>query len=185
MNLTIIKDDDLIIIDGVGYHCDCSVFTDLTWIPDWTKKTHGKFHAFHWYGTPDEDGEYGDDYLSQPYGEVEFKKSVPHHQIDSLGPFAQAQGLWEAAKQAAVDALAAEEAERIRSAEEEESRIRDAYMDLQTQLDSELDIQNQELSEIEDNMQELLADETEEEEAFEDSVAFQLEEELEKLLADL
>jgi hypothetical protein len=165
MRLTIVRDDNLIIKDGVGYYADLSVFDDLSWIPDYDAKSWGKFHALQWYGYADEYGEYGFG-LEEPHGEIEFKKPVPNLIVKELGIYEQALPLWEAAKLAEEERIAAEEAERQRLKEEEEARIRDAYLELDNQLDLD--------------MQELLSDDVDE-----DLVALQLEEDLEKLLADL
>ena len=159
MRLTIVRADNLIIKDGVGYYTDLSVFDDLSWVEGYDLKTWGKFHALHWYGDPDEDGEYGFD-QEEPYGEVEFKKTVPNLIIKELGVFEQAISLWEAAKLEDEQRIAAAEAEAQRLREEEEARIRDAYLEL--------------------DMETLLSTN-----ANEEVVALQLEEELEKLLADL
>lgn len=161
MRLTIIRADNTIIKDGIGYITDISAFDDLSWIEGYDQKEWGRFHALQWYGTPDEDGEYGFG-EEEPYGEIEFKKTVPNLIIKELGVFEQAISLWEAAKTAEEERIAAEEAEAKRVREEEEARIRDAYLDL------DLD------------MQSLIADADDE-----DVVALQLEEDLEKLLADL
>lgn len=159
MRLTIVRADNLIIKDGVGYYTDLSVFDDLSWVEGYDLKTWGKFHALQWYGDPDEDGEYGFD-QEEPYGEVEFKKTVPNLIIKELGVFEQAISLWEAAKLEDEQRIAAAEAEAQRLREEEEARIRDAYLEL--------------------DMETLLSTNADEE-----VVALQLEEELEKLLADL
>lgn len=159
MRLTIVRADNLIIKDGVGYYTDLSVFDDLSWVEGYDLKTWGKFHALQWYGDADEDGEYGFD-QEEPYGEVEFKKTVPNLIIKELGVFEQAISLWETAKLEDEERIAAVEAEAQRLREEEEARIRDAYLEL--------------------DMQTLLSTNGDE-----DAVALQLEEELEKLLADL
>jgi hypothetical protein len=161
MRLTIIKDDNMIIKDGLGYTADLSVFDDLSWIEGYDLKTCGRFHALQWYGDPDQDGEYGNG-EEFPYGEIEFKKPVPNVVIRQLGIYEQAVSLWEASKLAEEERIAAEEAEAQRLLEEEEARIRDAYLELE--------------------MQTFLAADSEEEE---DLIALQLEEDLEKLLADL
>jgi hypothetical protein len=44
MRLTIIRDDNLIIKDGVGYYTDLSVFDDLSWVNGYDQKSWGKFH---------------------------------------------------------------------------------------------------------------------------------------------
>ena len=159
MRLTIVRADNLIIKDGVGYYTDLSVFDDLSWVEGYDLKTWGKFHALQWYGDPDEDGEYGFD-QEEPYGELEFKKTVPNLIIKELGVFEQAISLWEAAKLEDEQRIAAAEAVAQRLREEEEARIRDAYLEL--------------------DMETLLSTN-----ANEEVVALQLEEELEKLLADL
>lgn len=159
MRLTIVRADNLIIKDGVGYYTDLSVFDDLSWVEGYDLKTWGKFHALQWYGDPDEDGEYGFD-QEEPYGELEFKKTVPNLIIKELGVFEQAISLWETAKLEDEQRIAAAEAEAQRLREEEEARIRDAYLEL--------------------DMETLLSTNADEE-----VVALQLEEELEKLLADL
>lgn len=159
MRLTIVRADNLIIKDGVGYYTDLSVFDDLSWVEGYDLKTWGKFHALQWYGDPDEDGEYGFD-QEEPYGELEFKKTVPNLIIKELGVFEQAISLWEAAKLEDEQRIAAAEAEAQRLREEEEARIRDAYLEL--------------------DMETLLSTN-----ADEDVVALKLEEDLEKLLADL
>ncbi len=160
MRLTIVRADNMIIKDGLGYTADLSVFDDLSWVEGYDQKSWGKFHALQWYGDPDEDGEYG---FGQdgPYGEVEFKKTVPNLIIKELGVYEQALALWEASKLAEEERIAAEEAEAQRLREEEEARIRDAYL--------ELDMQTMLSNNVTD----------------EDAVALQLEEDLEKLLADL
>lgn len=164
MRLTIVRPDNLIIVDNVGYNADLSVFDDLSWVKGYDQLTWGKFHALQWYGDPDEDGEYGDG-RSEPYGEVEFKKSVPNLIINELGVFHQATTLWHNAKEAVrlaeEERLAAQEAEAQRLREEEEARIREAYLEL--------------------DMQTLLS----ESETDEDIAALRLEDDLEKLLADL
>lgn len=159
MRLTIVRADNLIIKDGVGYYTDLSVFDDLSWVEGYDLKTWGKFHALQWYGDPDEDEEYGFG-EDEPYGELEFKKTVPNLIIKELGVFEQAISLWETAKLEDEERIAAVEAEAQRLREEEEARIRDAYLEL--------------------DMQTLLSTNGDE-----DAVALQLEEELEKLLADL
>jgi len=154
----------MIIKDGVGYHADLSIFDDLSWVEGYDQKTWGKFHALQWYGDPDEDGEYGFGEES-PYGEVEFKKPVPNLIIKKLGVFEEAISLWENSKEAAriaeEEAIAAAEAELQRIREEEEAKIREAYLEL--------------------DMQTLLSDS----ETDEDAIALKLEDDLEKLLADL
>ena len=159
MRLSIIRADNLIIKDGIPYTADLSIFDDLTWIEGYDLKTWGKFHALQWYGDPDEDGEYGFD-QEDPYGEVEFKKTVPNLIIKELGVFEQAISLWETAKLEDEQRIAAAEAEAQRLREEEEARIRDAYLEL--------------------DMETLLSTS-----AAEDEIALKLEEDLEKLLADL
>lgn len=159
MRLTIVRADNLIIKDGLGYYADLSVFDDLSWVEGYDLKTWGKFHALQWYGDADEDGEYGFD-QEEPYGEVEFKKTVPNLIIKELGVFEQAISLWEAAKLEDEQKIAAAEAEAQRLREEEEARIRDAYLEL--------------------DMQSLLSSSSEE-----DEIALRLEEDLERLLADL
>ena len=159
MRLTIVRADNLIIKDGVGYYADLSVFDDLSWVEGYDLKTWGKFHALQWYGDADEDGEYGFD-QEEPYGEVEFKKTVPNLIIKELGVFEQAISLWEAAKLEDEQRIAAAEAEAQRLRDEEEARIRDAYLEL--------------------DMQSLLSTSSDE-----DEIALRLEEDLEKLLADL
>jgi len=173
MRLTIVRADNLIIKDGIGYYTDLSEFDDLTWIPDYDLKTWGRFHAFQWYGDIDEDGDYGNG-GDQPYGEIEFKKPVPNLIVKELGVYNRAVSLWQTAKALDDARIAAEEAEaqRIREEQEaEEARIRDAYL--------ELDMQN--LLEMELDMENILADETQNQ----DDLALRLEEDLEKLLADL
>jgi hypothetical protein len=150
----------MIIKDGLGYIADLSIFDDLSWVEGYDQKSWGKFHALQWYGDPDEDGEYGFG-QDEPYGEVEFKKTVPNLIIKELGVYEQALSLWEASKLAEEERIAAEEAEAQRLREEEEARIRDAYL--------ELDMQTMLSNNVTD----------------EDAVALQLEEDLEKLLADL
>jgi hypothetical protein len=160
MRLTIVRSDNMIIKDGLGYIADLSIFDDLSWVEGYDQKSWGKFHALQWYGDPDEDGEYGFG-QDEPYGEVEFKKTVPNLIIKELGVYEQALSLWEASKLAEEERIAAEEAEAQRLREEEEARIRDAYL--------ELDMQTMLSNNVTD----------------EDAVALQLEEDLEKLLADL
>lgn len=128
MRLTIVKDDGLIIKDGVGYYADLSVFDDLNWISNYDLKTWGRFHAFQWYGDPNEDGEYGFG-LDEPYGEVEFKKPVPNFIIKELGIYEQAISLWESEKLAEEERIQREEKERIRLQEEEESSFREIFTD--------------------------------------------------------
>lgn len=123
MRLTIIRADNLIIKDGLGYYADLSVFDDLSWVEGYDQQTWGRFHALQWYGTPDQFGEYGQD-SPVPYGEVEFKKTVPNLVIKELGIFEQALPLWEASKLEEEERIAAEEAEAQRLKEEEEERIR-------------------------------------------------------------
>lgn len=166
MRLTIIRADNLIIKDGVGYYTDLSVFDDLSWVEGYDLKTWGRFHALQWYGDLDEDGDYGNG-GEEPYGEVEFKKTVPNLIIKELGVYEKAISLWEEAKALEDERIAAEEAEAQRLREEEEARIRDAYL--------ELDMQNLL------DMETLLAEEGPDE----DTLALKLEEDLEKLLADL
>lgn len=159
MRLTIIRSDNLIIKDGEGYYADCSVFDDLSWIEGYDAKTWGAFHALQWYGYADEHGEYGWG-QEEPHGELEFKKTVPNVIIKELGVFEQSLKLWEDAKAAEEARIAAEQAEAQRRREEEEARIRDAYLEL--------------------DMETLLSTS-----AAEDEIALKLEEDLEKLLADL
>jgi hypothetical protein len=159
MRLTIVRADNMIVKDGIGYQADCSVFDDLSWVEGYDQKEWGRFHAFQWYGDLDEDEEYGFG-EDEPYGELEFKKTVPNLVVKELGIFEQAVGLWEAAKAAEEARIAAEEAEAQRLREEEEARIRDAYLEL--------------------DMETLLSTSD-----AEDEVALKLEEDLEKLLADL
>lgn len=128
MRLTIIRDDNLIIKDTVGYHTDLSVFDDLSWIPGYDEKSWGKFHALQWYGDPDEFGEYGFG-QDEPYGEIEFRKPVPNFIIKELGVYAQAINLWESAKVAAEEKAAEEAAELLRLQEEEEANLRNSYLD--------------------------------------------------------
>lgn len=158
MRLTIVRADNMIIKDGLGYTADLSIFDDLSWIEGYDQKSWGKFHALQWYGDPDEDGEYGFG-QDHPYGEIEFKKTVPNFIIKELGVYEQALSLWEESKLAEEERIAAEQAETQRLIDEE--RIRDAYL--------ELDMQTMLANNITDQ----------------DAVALQLEEDLEKLLADL
>lgn len=185
MRMTIIRDDNLIIIDGEGYNADCSVFDDLSWIGEqYDRKTWGRFHALQWYGTEDEFGEYGDG-REQPYGELEFTKPVQNLIMSNLGVFSQATALWESARSAVLAAAAAAEAEQLRLQEEEEARIREAYEALERETQAALE---QSYNELEENINELLdsvegvvTDGAESN----DSNVDQLEQELEDLLADL
>jgi hypothetical protein len=129
MRLTIIRDDNLIIKDGVGYYTDLSVFDDLSWVNGYDQKSWGKFHALQWYGEPNEDNEYGFG-LEEPHGEVEFKKTVPNLIIKELGIYEQAIPLWEAAKLAEEERIAAAEAEAQRLREEEEAAMAAVYADM-------------------------------------------------------
>jgi len=122
MRMTIVKDDERIIIDGEGYTTDLSVFDDLSWIEGYDQKTWGKFHALQWYGEPDEDGEYGFG-LEEPHGEIEFKKTVPNLIIKELGVYEQAISLWEKAKLDEKERIEKEEAELLRLREEELSYL--------------------------------------------------------------
>jgi len=160
MRLTIVRSDNLIIKDGIGYTADLTIFDDLSWIENYDFKTWGRFHALQWYGDPDEDGEYGFG-EDEPYGEIEFKKNVSNVIIKELGVYENALSLWEASKLVEAERIAAEEAEAQRLREEEEARIRDAYL--------ELDMEN------------LISTNSDED----DATALQLEKDLEKLLADL
>lgn len=185
MRLTIVRDDNMIIKDGIGYVTDLSVFDDCGWIEGYDRKEWGRFHALQWYGVPDEDGEYGNG-SSRPYGEIEFKKPVPNYTITRLGVFEQAVSLWESAKVAEEERVAAEEAERQRLKEEEEARIREAYEALERETATalqEIEDQMQSVEEtyldLEEKMQSIMSSEDE------DIAALQLEEDLEKLLADL
>jgi hypothetical protein len=185
MKLTIVRDDKMVIIDGVGYTCDLTLFDDLSWIRDYDLRTWGRFHALQWYGDPDEFGEYGDG-QPEPYGEVEFTRPVPNLVIKTLGVFHQAIPLWENAKAAEEKRIADEEAEALRLQEEEEARLREAYEALERETTialQEMEEQMQSVEEsyfnIEDKMNELMSSEDE------DIAALQLEEDLEKLLADL
>lgn len=128
MQLTIIRDDNIIIKDGIGYHTDCSVFDDLSWVEGYDPKSWGRFHALQWYGDPNEYGEYGFG-LENPHGELEFKKPVPNLIIEELGVFEQALTLWEAAKLAEEERIKKEEEERLRLLEEEEANLRNVYLD--------------------------------------------------------
>jgi len=189
MRMTIIRDDNLIIIDGEGYNADCSVFDDLSWIGEqYDRRTWGRFHALQWYGTEDEFGEYGDG-REQPYGELEFSKPVPNLIIGNLGVFNEAQTLWESSKSAALAAAAAEEAEQLRLQEEEETRIREAYEALERETQAALEQSQAELeqsyNELEENINELLDDVDTVVSENNDENAAQLEQELEDLLADL
>ena len=85
---------------------------------------------------------------------------MPNLIIKELGVFEQAISLWETAKLEDEQRIAAAEAEAQRLREEEEARIRDAYLEL--------------------DMETLLSTS-----AAEDEIALKLEEDLEKLLADL
>lgn len=70
MRMTIVVDDNLVIIDGEGRHVDCSALAEA-----------GQ-HALQWYGT---------------WGEVEYRTTMNHEKrvferlpneiIDSLGPY--------------------------------------------------------------------------------------------------
>lgn len=133
MRLTIIRDDNLIVKDGLGYYTDCSVFDDLSWVEGYDPKEWGKFHALQWYGDLEEDGDYGNG-GTEPYGEVEFKKTVPNLIVKELGIFEQAVGLWEAAKLAEEERIREEEEERIRLKEEEEAALREAYVDFDLEV---------------------------------------------------
>jgi len=135
MRLTIIRDDNLIIKDGIGYYADLSEFDDLSWIENYDLKTWGKFHALQWYGDPDEDGEYGFG-LDEPYGEVEFKKTVPNFIIKELGVYEQAIPLWEASKLAEEERIAAAEAEAQRLKEEEEAAMAAVYADMDFDIET-------------------------------------------------
>jgi len=186
MNLTIIKDDDIIIIDREDYHADLSFTDDLSWIEGYDRTTYGRFHAFQWYGNPNEDGEYGPDFRDAPYGEVEFKKPVPNHFVDSLGVYEQAIGIWESAKVAEQERIAAAEAEAIRLQEEEEARIREAYEALEREtaaalqeIEDQMTSVEEDYQHIESEMQEVMSSDEEE------YSALKLEEDLERLLADL
>lgn len=128
MRLTIIRDDNLIIKDSVGYYADLSVFDDLSWIPDYDLKTWGRFHALQWYGDLDEDGDYGNG-GTEPYGEVEFKKPVPNLIIEKLGVYERATSLWEEAKLLEEERIKKEEEEKLRLQEEEEAQLREAFLD--------------------------------------------------------
>jgi hypothetical protein len=129
MRLTIIRDDNLIIKDGIGYYADLSEFDDLSWIEGYNLKTWGKFHALQWYGDPDEDGEYGFG-LDEPYGEIEFKKTVPNFIIKELGIYERSIFLWEKSKLAEEERIAAAEAEAQRLKEEEEAAMAAVYADM-------------------------------------------------------
>jgi hypothetical protein len=186
MRLTIVRDDNLIIKDGVGYNADLSLFDDLSWIQNYDLKTWGRFHALQWYGDPDEFGEYGEMGESQPYGEVEFKKPVPNLIIKQLGVYNQAIHLWEKSKAAEEKRIADEEAERLRLEQEEEAKIREAYEALERETAAalqEIEDQMQSVEEsyldLEEKMNEVMSSEDE------DIAALQLEADLEKLLADL
>jgi hypothetical protein len=124
MRLTIIRDDNLIIKDGIGYNADLTVFDDLSWIDGYDQKSWGKFHALQWYGDPDEDGEYGFG-KDEPHGELEFKKTVPNLIIKELGVFDQALALWETAKVAEETRIALEESEMQRLEEERLSYLQE------------------------------------------------------------
>jgi hypothetical protein len=128
MRLTLIRDDNLIVKDGIGYFADLSEFDNLDWIPGYELKSWGRFHALQWYGDPDEDGEYGfgKDF---PHGEIEFKKTVPNFIIDQLGVYERAIILWEESKLAEEERIRQEEAEALRLREEEEAALREAYLD--------------------------------------------------------
>lgn len=191
--MAIIADDNLIIIDGYGYVTDISSISDLSWIQGWSKKTHGKLHAFHWYGTPDEDGDFGEEYAEAPYGEIEFKKPIPNMIIHELGPFAGAKELWNNARLEEEARIVAEEAEARRLAEEEETRLREAYEALERETAAALQEIETQMSAVEDSYQEQMENLVDIEEQLEevmtsdeeDVAAQQLEEDLEKLLADL
>lgn len=185
MRLTIIRDDNMIIKDAVGYNADCSVFDDLSWIDGYDRKTWGRFHALQWHGDPDEFDEYGEG-EEEPYGEIEFKKPVPNHKIKSLGVFHQAISLWENAKAAEEKRIADEEAELLRLQQEEEARIREAYEALERETQTALQEIEDQMRSVQDNftdleqsMQQAMSSEDEE------AAALQLEQDLEKLLADL
>jgi len=186
MRLTIIKDDNMIIKDALGYNADLSVFEDLSWVEGYDLKTWGRFQAFQWYGDPDEDGEYGPDGRDEPYGEIEFKKPVQNVIVDELGVYAQAISLWENAKVAEEERIAAEEAELLRLQQEEEARIREAYEALERETSAALQEIQDQMEEVEQSYQNV---EHEMEQAMsneeEETSAMQLEEELERLLADL
>lgn len=129
MRLTIVKDDDLIIKDGVPYFVDLSSkFNDMSWIPDYDLKIWGKFHALQWYGDPNEDGEYGFG-KDEPHGEVEFKKSVPNLIIKELGIFEEALSLWESASIIEKERIETEEKNRQLYLLEEEEELRKTYID--------------------------------------------------------
>jgi hypothetical protein len=127
MRMTIVRDDNLIIIDGVGYYADLSEFDNLSWIPDYDLKTWGRFHALQWYGYPNEDGEYGFN-KDFPHGEIEFKKPVPNFIIAELGVYERAITLWEESKIAEEERIKYEESERLRLQEEQEAALRDMYI---------------------------------------------------------
>ena len=125
--MTLIRGDNVIVIDNVAYFTDLSEFDDLSWIPEYDT-SWGKFHALQWYGEPDEDGLYGFG-LQEPHGEVEFKRSVPNYIIKELGVFERAITLWEEAKLAEEERIRKEEEERLRLLEEEEAKLRETYLD--------------------------------------------------------
>ena len=185
MKLTIIRDDNMIIKDALGYNADCSVFDDLSWIDGYDRKTWGRFHALQWYGDQDEFGEYGEG-EEEPYGEIEFKRPVPNHKIKSLGVFHQAISIWENAKAADEKRIAEEESELLRLQEEEEARIREAYEALEREtavalqeIEDQMQSVEDNFSDLEQSMQQAMSSEDEE------AAALQLEQDLEKLLADL
>ena len=191
--MAIIKDDNLIIIDGYGYVTDISSLVDMSWIHGYDRAAWGKFHAFHWYGNPDEDGEFGPDCAAAPYGEIEFKKPVPNYIIQELGPFGVAKELWNNARLEEEARIVAEEAEARRLAEEEETRLIEAYEALERETAAALQEIETQMSAVEDSYQEQMENLVDIEEQIEevmtsdeeDVAAQQLEEDLEKLLADL
>lgn len=127
--MAIIRDDNLIIIDGVGYYADLSEFDNLSWISDYDRLTWGRFHALQWYGDLDPD-----DGIDDPYGEVEFKKPVPNLIIKELGVYERAITLWEESKSAEEERMRLEEIERLRLQKEEEDELKNTYLDLETIL---------------------------------------------------
>lgn len=128
MRMTIIKPDNVIVINQEAYFVDLSEFDDMSWIEGYDRATWGRFHALQWYGDPDEDGFYGFG-KSEPYGEIEFRNPVPNVIISELGFFEKAVPIWEAAKLAEEERIRQEEAERLRLQEEEEAKLRETYLD--------------------------------------------------------
>ena len=127
MRMTIVRDDNLIIIDGIGYYTDLSEFDDLSWVSDYDRLTWGRFHALQWYGDLNPD-----DGIDEQYGEVEFKKPVSNLIIKELGVYERAITLWEESKSAEEERIRLEEIERLRLQEEQEAALRDTYIYVDT-----------------------------------------------------